>query len=57
MMATCLCVYLVTQSCLTLCNPMDCPWVVFFQARIQEWAAIPFYRGFANIHFHDCNCN
>ena len=56
MIATCLCVCLVTQLCLTLCDSMDCPWV-FFQARIQEWAAISFYRGFANIHLHDYNCN
>ena len=41
---------LVTQSCLTLCNPMDCgPPVCSVhgtrQARILEWVAIPFYRG------------
>ena len=45
------CVFvLITQSCLTLCNPMDCsppgssvhgP----LQARILEWVAIPFSRG------------
>ena len=40
---------LVTQSCLTLCNPRDCspPGSSFhgiFQARILEWAAIPFSR-------------
>ena len=34
------------QSCLTLCDPMDCnPWSssvqVFLQARILEWVAIP----------------
>ena len=41
---------LVTQSCLTLCDPMDCsppgsslPGI--FQARILEWVAIPFSRG------------
>ena len=41
---------LVTQSSLTLCNPMDCcppgiyvPGVL--QARILEWIAIPFSRG------------
>ena len=38
---------LVAQSCLTLCDPMDCsPPGAFvhgiLQARILEWAAIPF---------------
>ena len=37
------------QSCLTLCNPMDCsltgsPVHGIFQARILEWVAIPFSR-------------
>ena len=41
---------LVAQSCLTLCNPMDCslPGSSFqgiFQARILESVAIPFSRG------------
>ena len=41
---------LVTQSCLTLCNPMDCNPPGFsvhgiLQARILEWVAIPFSRG------------
>ena len=41
---------LVTQSCLTLCDPMDCSLPGFsvhgiFQARILEWAAISFSRG------------
>ena len=31
----------VIQSCLTLCDPMDC----ILQARILEWVAIPFSRG------------
>ena len=40
---------LVTQSCPTLCNPMDSPWSLpgssgIFQARILEWVAIPFSR-------------
>ena len=40
----------VTQSCLTLCNPMDCcpPGSSvhgILQARILEWVAIPFSRG------------
>ena len=41
---------LVTQSCRTLCNPMDCsstgssvPGIL--QTRILEWVAIPFSRG------------
>ena len=39
----------VTQSCLTLCNPMDCspPGSSvhgIFQARILEWVAISFSR-------------
>ena len=41
---------LVMQSCLTLCDPMDCsplgPFVQgVFQAKIPEWTAIPFSRG------------
>ena len=41
---------LVTQSCPTLCDPMDCsPLDVsvhgILQARILDWAAFPFYRG------------
>ena len=40
------CVFLVTQSCLTLCYPMDCspPGSSVhgvLQARILEWAAMP----------------
>ena len=40
----------VAQSCLTLCNPMDCSLPGSFvhgilQARILEWFAIPFSRG------------
>ena len=44
---------LVTQLCLTLCDPMDCslpdssvPGIL--QARILEWVAIPFCRGSPN---------
>ena len=45
----CVCV-LVAQSCLTLCNSMDCTPPGFsvhgiLQARILEWIAIPFSRG------------
>ena len=48
-MASCVCV-LVTQSCLTLCDPMDCSPPGFsvhgiLQERILEWVAIPFTRG------------
>ena len=35
----------VTQSCLTLCDPMDCTVPEIFQARILEWVALPFCRG------------
>ena len=40
----------VAQSCLTLCDPMDCclPGFsvhVIFQARVLEWVAISFSRG------------
>ena len=45
----CLCM-LVTQSCPTLCDPMDCSPPgssvhEVFQARILEWIAISFSRG------------
>ena len=41
---------LVAQSCLTLCNPMECSLPGssvhgILQARILEWVAIPFSRG------------
>ena len=35
---------LVTQSCLTVCDPMDYT-VHVLQARTLEWVAIPFSRG------------
>ena len=40
----------VAQSCLTLCDPMDCTLPGFsihgiFQARVLEWVAISFSRG------------
>ena len=40
----------VTQSCLTLCDPMDCSLLGIsihgiFQTRILEWIAISFSRG------------
>ena len=34
----------VSQSCLTLCNSMDCTVHGNLQARILEWGAIPFSR-------------
>ena len=42
---------LVTQSCPTLCDPMDCSLSGssvhgILQARILEWVPIPFSRGF-----------
>ena len=41
---------LITQSCLTLCNPIDCSTPGSsvhgtLQAQIPEWVAIPFSRG------------
>ena len=35
----------VTQSCLTLCDPMDYTVHGILQARILEWVAFSFYRG------------
>ena len=35
----------VTQSCLTLCDPMDYTVYGILQARILEWVAFPFSRG------------
>ena len=41
----------VAQSCLTLCNPMDCSRLGsvhgIFQARILEWVVISFSRGYS----------
>ena len=34
-----------SQSCLTLCNPMDYTVHGILQARILEWVAFPFSRG------------
>ena len=44
------CYFLVTKSCLTFCNPMDCsppgyPVHGIILARILEWVAISFSRG------------
>ena len=35
----------VTQSCLTLCDPMNYTVLGILQARILEWVAFPFSRG------------
>ena len=35
----------VTQSCLTLFNPVDCTIHGILQAKILEWVAFPFSRG------------
>ena len=35
----------VTQSCLTLCDPMDYTVHGILQVRILEWVAFPFCRG------------
>ena len=38
----------VAQLCLTFCDPMDCTVQGILQARILEWAAVPFSRGSSN---------
>ena len=35
----------VAQSCLTLCDPVDCSLLGILQARILEWVTISFSRG------------
>ena len=35
----------ITQSCLTLCDFIDCTVHGILQARILEWVAFPFSRG------------
>ena len=46
-MFVCMCILKVkfTQSCLTLCNPMDYTVHGILQARILEWVAVPFSKG------------
>ena len=44
------CVYSVSQSCLILCDPMDCSLSGssvhgIFQARILQWVSISYSRG------------
>ena len=55
----CVCVCSVSQSCQTLCNPMDCsppgsPVHGLFQAGILEWVAISFSRGFSQSGDQTC---
>ena len=38
----------ITQSCLTLCDPMDHTVHGILQARILEWVAFPFSRDLPN---------
>ena len=44
-LSICLRMCLATQSCPTLCNPMDYMVQGILQARILEWIAFPFSRG------------
>ena len=47
----------VAQSCLTLCNPMNCSppgSSGIFQARILEWVAIYFSRGSSQLSDQTC---
>ena len=39
-----------TQLCLTLCDPIDCnpPLSLSFQARILEWVAVSYSRGYSS---------
>ena len=37
----------VTQACPTLCDPMDYTVHGILQARILEWVAFPFSRGYS----------
>ena len=54
-----MCMCLDAESCLTLCNPMDCSQPGSsvhgtFQARILEWVTISFSRG--SFQFKDQTC-
>ena len=44
-MGKCFLALKVSQSCQTLCNPMDYTVRGILQARILEWVAVPFLRG------------
>ena len=51
----CACMRVHAQSCLILCNPLNCSPPGFsvrgiLQARILEWVAIPFPRGSSRTH-------
>ena len=39
----------VTQSCPTLCDPMDYSVHGVLQTRILEWVTVPFSRGFSQL--------
>ena len=43
-----MCFFKVTQSCLTLCEPMDYTVYGILQATILEWVAFPFSRDLPN---------
>ena len=52
--------FLITKSCLTLCNPMDCSTpgssvYGIFQAKILEWVAITFSGGSSQPRDQTCN--
>ena len=54
-MCVCVCVCVCTQSCPTLCNPLDyspqgSSVHGIFQARILEWIVIPFSRLFQYVN-------
>ena len=58
----CVCISSVqfSQSCLILCDPMDCSPPSFsvhgiFQARILEWVAISFSRGSSQLRDRTCH--
>ena len=42
----------VSQSCLTLCDPMDYVVHGILQARILEWVADPFSRGSSHVDWY-----
>ena len=51
----------VTQSCLTLCNPMNYTVHGILQARILEWVAFPFSQFINNVknivfYYAVCKC-
>ena len=60
--ATCVCAWVLAkslQSCLTLCDPMDCCLPtssvhVILQERILEWVAMPSFRGSSWLRDQTC---